>query len=386
MTSATDERDPSHDNRTGKCATALIRNTQLLREHAFRHFESRDQTESWLGSIPERSLEVLHTLRDHPGRLGSHRELHDALLKIAHDPAGIVQTVFNPPGFPAPEPYCFSGTFRLVQLKVTNGNGQVFMQSAGNMNTLHDYLTQSISSVRSYISLYGALHPDPAALPKYSRAGEKFFIYNQPGSVADGYITVEGTIAGTGNVYTPEDLQNWLRQFALVDDQTFGPNDCLLVPEANGATNSQQQGLGYHGWFNNALTAEFSNPVPFAYWWVDGDDDGAKKLVVADPAWQFAYQMSHEWAEVWVNPLAVASTAFPEVCDACNFNPRGNNLINVFAADGTYVGGGALSQLNTMGKYAYFIAGVCSEAQVKSADGSGSPALCCYRPTPTQLP
>jgi hypothetical protein len=128
-----------------------------------------------------------------------------------------------------------------------------------------------------------------------------------------------------GNSFTDAELQGWVNTF--VTRNSLLSNTCVVVLNPRGVVNTDADPskgfLGYH----------FVADVPYIFVNVSGED-----FTVADPHNLYAGSLSHEIAEMVVDPQADIKN--PEVCDACAGNCD-NDLFDLFDQNGIYMGGTA---------------------------------------------
>ena len=95
----------------------------------------------------------------------------------------------------------------------------------------------------------------------------------------------------------------------LVNDvaSKLPPEACVVVllpPAMDNRSNSRSQGThGYHG----------HAKVPYINSYIDNDQQGSTSLTVQDVSFRYAGSLSHEIAEMVVDPFGNG----PEVCDPC---------------------------------------------------------------------
>ncbi|MBV9250265.1 MAG: hypothetical protein JO227_13600 [Acetobacteraceae bacterium] len=147
------------------------------------------------------------------------------------------------------------------------------------MNTAISYATQAVVPISLYASQYG---------PNSLAVSPNIISYNmelsQP-SIDDGQ------------------LQNLVNDVA----SKLPPEACVVVllpPAMDNRSNSRSQGThGYHG----------HAKVPYINSYIDNDQQGSTSLTVQDVSFRYAGSLSHEIAEMVVDPFGNG----PEVCDPC---------------------------------------------------------------------
>jgi hypothetical protein len=189
----------------------------------------------------------------------------------------------------------FQGTLVFVQVSFQTKTGSLVVSDA-DMNTMIRYISLAADTIYQYASLYGTC--SIAINPTFIR-------YN---------VTLQdNTYTDIGNGQ-PNDLQTWVNTLVT----QFGykpPNVCLIIPNPQGVTNTKfgSNVVGYHSVTNNT-----------PYCWVD---IFGQNITVADANFLYAMQLSHEIAEMMVDPFV--NGVNPEVCDPCAYN-CGTLYLNYF--------------------------------------------------------
>ena len=214
----------------------------------------------------------------------------------------------------------FQGTLWFVQLtcdvvKDKNYTGNpIFLPTHSVQNSDDDihamirYAQLAAAPIQRYTSLYGqtsiAIRPDPVKL-EVTVHGDALQRWN-----GDAY-----DFTGT---YGEVELESWVNQ--VRNDYQIPNNDCVVIANPCGyniveppntwcvaVSNSNAPGgpLGYHGAIQNG-------PVACPFIWIN---TFGTNLEIADPHGAFAPGLSHEMAEMAVDPLETPPKV--EVCDPC---------------------------------------------------------------------
>lgn len=252
---------------------------------------------------------------------------------------------------PQPNPL-FCGTLHLVDIsyRVSTGAGhtQTISMSAADLATIMQYLGHAIVPINGYASQWGACSTALSAtsLP----------------------FTTPVMTSGTFDDAT---LQGWVGSIATANG--LGASDCVVVPcPTTGGTLSNSfignQPDGYH--LNTAAG------VPYIFFYVR-----ATNLTVGDGANVYAWGLSHEVAEMTVDPYPTVHKNY-EVCDPCELAPT---YVNFFDANDDWIQSGTQQPANGPNNYAYFLAGVVVPSDAPT-DGTQAPAKACqYAPPRNQF-
>jgi hypothetical protein len=234
-----------------------------------------------------------------------------------------------------------------VQLTFDRPHLAPFAMSAADLQTAISYATQAVVPIGQYASQYG--HADVLVSP----------------------TLLTHTVNLGGSTFDDGDLQGW------VDDivRSNGLSDvCVVVLHdsvtAGGPVNADASGGvgGYH-----SITGD-GNPYCFCRVFGTG-------LTIADPTNRYAEVLSHEIAEMVVDPRANLEN--PEVCDACAGNCS-NDRFSLFDASNQFAGG-TTNPSNVPTPFAYYINSIIkpefydpdTECRVKGSDAN---AVCVYAP------
>ena len=305
------------------CATRAHKNLAQLRRAAPLVFAEPEPTEGYASIAP---IGVLARLERSEGEL---RRLVRSWPLAPASPPRLAR-----PGSSAVGPL-FSGAMWLVALRLGTSNGPQQLDPA-DVSTIQNYLRLALPPIVRYAGQYGS-----------TRA-----------TLSDRLLTYSASVP-TG-VYNDQTVQAWANELAKVGG--IGAEDCVIFVNPTEARNTDapvEQGvLGYHG---KAL-------VPYIFVNVIG-----ASFTVTDAADQFALAMSHEVAEMIVDPSADSSN--PEVCDPCGPNCQ-SPFRDYFDASGTY-----LSTTTTFPPgppYGFFLNAIVRPSSASSCPAP--PSACVYAP------
>jgi hypothetical protein len=213
----------------------------------------------------------------------------------------------------------FSGTLVFVRLIFTiAGQPNPLSVSEADTYTAIDFARRAVIPISQYASQYGSnsvvVKPDPLTAPVNLQTAQ----------------------------YNDDTLRDWIKTIVKqykMDTKTT----CLVFLNPPGVVNSSgaiAQGTGgYHD----------MGEVPYVFANVAGQN-----FTLGDPGWQFAGHLSHEVAEMVVDPEPNGN---PEVCDQCGPNCA-STWLDYFTEDSVYI---ATSQaLPPPFSYGFFINGIVS--------------------------
>jgi intein/homing endonuclease len=250
---------------THSCVTRAMKNARHLQATAPQLLPKQEPAEGFRSRIPDKILAGLHTPLP-PAELNRISGLAAALQK-----------------HPAPKPRAaaseplFNGTIVFAQVAFRTSKGFVSLKPA-DLATAMDFTRLAVVPISAYASQYGPnrLEVAPQAVPFNADAG--------------------------GGRYNDQTLQGWVN--AIVAQQNLPADSCVVILNPPGVVNTDadpSQGVGgYHGIAN----------VPYCFVNVMGPG-----LTVKDEANLYALSLSHEVAEMAVDPRA--DSVNPEVCDPC---------------------------------------------------------------------
>lgn len=304
------------------CATRHVKNARHLQSTAPDVLPREEPLEGYASRIPFELLGRLHLARPHD--LAARRDIADALRRS-----------------PIPKPRTraatplFSGPLVFAQVSFRTRGGAVAVPAA-DLETAMAFARLAVGPISRYAAQYG---PNQVAVSP-----------NRVPFIAD----------VQGGRYNDQILQGWIN--AIVSQANLPANACVVVLNPRGVVNSDadpSQGVGgYHGLAN----------VPYCFVNVMGTG-----LSVADPQGVYALALSHEIAEMIVDPHANLSN--PEIADGCGPNCQ-TVWIDYFSADGGYLG--TSQSFPPPFQYGFFINGI---VRPYAADQCPAPAAACnYAP------
>ena len=240
----------------------------------------------------------------------------------------------------------FRGTLVFVRITYHRPHKPLFSMLAADVQTAVNYATLAVDPIHRYAAQFGknSLKVSPNIL--------------------------NFTANLQGDTFSDDDVQGWVD--SIVHDNNL-TNSCVVILHdavtAGGPTNNFNGGKfgGYH-----LMTG---NGHPYCFCKVFG-----KNLTVADSKNTYAEILSHEIAEMTVDPKADVNN--PEVCDACAGNCN-NDQFDLFDSAGTFIGG--TNSPSTASGFSFFINSIvrpnaydqnteCAKA------GSDLKAVCIYPP------
>ena len=255
------------------------------------------------GNIPQSSVLALKKL---PPKVLSTLHAGSDLREITEDPQLRNWLAANPVPLAkasVQEPL-FRGTLFFVQITFTfnQPNQLPFSMSAADIQTAVTYATLAVGPIQRYAWQYG---------PNSVQVSPNILAFN---------ANLQG------NTFTDDDVQGWVDSIVQANNLT---NACVVILHdsvtANSPTNTDGSGntLGYH-----SITGD-GHPYCFCRVF-------AQNLTVADKNGRYAGTLSHEIAEMTVDPKA--NLRNPEVCDAC-FGNCSNVQFDLFDSNSTFIGG-----------------------------------------------
>jgi acylphosphatase len=307
-------------------ATRAIKNARHLQKIAPHIIPATEPAEGYVSLVPIHVLAHLHR----PERRGK--------LVMGGKLAEQVKTLSFPVMSSSAVDPLFNGTLFFVRILFTikSQNNAIKSVSAADMTTAVNYATQAVVPISRYSAQYGA----------------------NTIAVSPGVITVPVTLQNPS--YNDAQLQSWVN--SIVSQNKLPPSCCVVVLNPQGVTNTDgdpAQGIGgYHGKAN----------VPYCFVNMFGTN-----INVADPTNKYAMALSHEIAEMAVDPLA--NLVNPEVCDPCGPNCQ-TVFIDYFDNGGNYIA--TTQTLPPSFGYNFYINGIVKPA---SARACPAPATSCnYSP------
>ena len=304
-----------------RCGTRALKNARSLQRLLPKEFPALGPSEAHLLRMPLEELLRLHLLS-----LSEYDGLDPRLTRLRAPVPG-PGAVRGPP---------FSGTVRFVRVTYDAGGGRMAAVSAADTAVAVQFARTASPAIERYARQYG------------------------PARLAAAATVVDARFPVPAGRFTDAQLQTWLG--SLWHAGVLAHDDCPVVLAPPGVLNADAPAsegvLGYHGHavgpyvFVNALGTGFS---------------------LADPGDLFALALSHEIAEMTVDPLA--DGANPEVCDPCGPNCQ-TVLRDYFSGGGRYLG--TTSAFPPAYSYGFYI-----NAIVQPSAASACPApvrACAYSP------
>ena len=248
----------------------------------------------------------------------------------------------------------FAGNITFVKLLLTTGSGVKSISDA-DLATAQQFHRKCIVPVAQYCSQYGpakiASNPNPITFAVDLRSSGDQKSFN------------DQTIGGAPNSSTLGWADTIAQQYGLKQD---GVSDALVfLVESSDVTNTDADASkGYLGYHNIS-----QNGIPYIFVNVQGTN-----LTVDDQADVYALALSHETAELTVDPFANLSN--PEVCDGCGPNCQ-ICFRDVFDSNGNYIY--TIQLVPPAGSYAFFINAIVQPSA--STDCPAPANSCAYSPT-----
>jgi hypothetical protein len=290
------------------CGTRAMKNAEHL-----KNIDPNLSSDTITTAIPMETLRKLHTI-DNPLEVIQNKEIASLVSK-------------NKP--PIPEDRSsgplFNGTLRFVKFTFKNiGRSGTLSISDTDMQTIIDYASRAIKPLSQYISQYGSSLID----------------------ISKQIINFDADLGGR-NTFNRDILDGWIDQIAQTNN--LRDDSCVMVLTPPGVENISGTGriLGYH-WISTR------NGIPYCYCRVRGSN-----LTLDDKQNVYAETLTHEVAEMAVDPNPRQRIRNPEVCDACAGNCN-NNWVAYFDNNNKFLGASQDSpdRGNPFPGYAYFTATV----------------------------
>jgi hypothetical protein len=296
-----------------------------------------------LERLPSTVLSSLHTATDW------HRVTKDETL---------INWLSNNP-IPAPRAKVssalFNGTLVFARIVFSRANQPDFSVSMADIQVAVSYATLAVAPIQRYASQYG------------------------PNSVSVSPTIIPLTVTLTGDSFSDDDIQGWVDKLAKTAHDNQVTNPCIVILHDRSLSTSPTNTSD-----KNAYHSISANGTPYCFCLVFGQN-----LSVADnnhtinnrPTEKvYAHILSHEIAEMVVDPLADASN--PEVCDACAGNCN-NDLFDLFDQNGAFMGGTADTASAT--GFSFFINSIVRPDVYDSAtqcviQGGNTQSACIYPP------
>ena len=315
------------------CATRAVKVLKYVRREAPATIPRPSVDE--LENLPTRVLANFHSTSDW-SKVTKDEQLRDWL---AANPVPVSRAKASGP--------LFSGTLVLAQLQFQVAGQPPSAIAMSDVQTALDYASLALIPMQRYISQYGncdvGVWPDVIPFP-----------VNLP--------------SASFNVST---FEAWVDQIAQTARNGEASNPCVVILH-----NRQLPGAAQFTGNRNSFHGMTGNGTPYCYSLVF-----TQNLTIADPGHFYADKLSHEIAEMIVDPKADDSN--PEVCDPCAGNCN-NIWFNLFDDNGVFIGG--TTDPATAQPYKFFINPIVSGAVSVNGNGciaSGAAAeIGCVYPPP----
>jgi hypothetical protein len=311
-------------------ATRALKNARHLQKVAPQIMPKTEPAEGYGSVIPLKALTQLHR-PDRGTASGLSPKLLDQLKGVVFPDIGLS-------GDPL-----FHGTLYFARIEFTiqdHGNAQMAVSTA-DLTTAIEYASYAASPISAYANQYGpnSIGVDPTIIP------------------------LSVTLPSTS--YNDAKLQGWVNAIATANG--LGSNACVVVLNPTTLTNtSGDRAVGIGGYHSLAN-------VPYIFVNLFGEN-----LTVADQAFAYAQILSHEMAEMIVDPLVDGKN--PEVCDGCGPNCQ-SVYLDYFTDAGKYLG--TTQTFPPAFAYDFYINGIVKPA---SATACPAPAAACNYAPPLQIP
>lgn len=249
-----------------RCYTRALKNAGHLKQHAPEVFAQDPDAEGFGTGVPLEILRALHRIRHDSPVLNRHKQVADVIRK-------------HPAPFPHLEPRdpLFSGTVHFAQITFHTSAGDQTISTA-TMQQIVRYAQHAIGPVSKYAAQYG------------------------PNTVSVSSTLLTTTVDVPSGSFSDHQLKGWINQ--LAGQNGLGTDSCIFVVVPKGVSAPDvSANAGYHGKAN----------IPYVAAGVD-----ATRLTLADRGDRYAMVVSHELAELVVDPNVAGAN--PEVCDPCDLN------------------------------------------------------------------
>ena len=270
---------------TKMSATRAIKNAKHLQKAAPDIIPEIEPQEGYQSIIPFHTLSRLHLSNGIlPGSID--KVLADRLQKVEFAQLNSAGPLFN-------------GTLLFVKILFTiqDQSNTISTVSDADYSTALDFAFKTANPISKYAAQYG------------------------PNSILVRPDVIDFSVTLPSNSYNDSQLQSWVNTVAnnLGLDQTT----CLVILNPPSmVNNSAPVAMGFGGYHSMA-----NNPYIFV-------NLGGVNLTISDPPFFYAGSLSHEIAEMVVDPFA--NLANPEVCDPCGPNCV-STYINYFDSARNYI-------------------------------------------------
>lgn len=254
-----------------RCLTRAFKNDRYLKEKGFD------------ADVDVDVLARLHRLRHDSPELREHEALSTFVRHRGVPP--VRDTVSEP---------LFHGTIHFAKVVFETPNGAIAMDD-DDMSVIVKYARNAAVPISAYASQYG------------------------PNSISIAPAILQYTVNTTHAAFGDAMLRSWVDDLAT--KHNLGPESCISIIVPSGIrAGSVSANAGYHG----------LSTIPYIVMGVH-----ARDLTLQDTADAFAMVVSHEIAEMVVDPKVDAQN--PEVCDPCDLNCD-NLTRDYFRSAHTYLG------------------------------------------------
>ena len=298
------------------------------------------------GNIPRSSVQALEKL---PAHVLSTLHAGSDLSEVTKDPQLRKWLAANPvPSAKASvQAPLFQGTLFFVQMTFNRPNLPPFTDVAADIQTAIAYATLAVGPIQRYASQYG------------------------PNSVQVSPNILPFTVTLKGNTFSDSDLQGWVDTIVQNNKLT---NACVVILHDTAAANSpiNTDGTGSTSGYHSST----SHGHPYCYCRAFGQN-----LTVADKGQLYAGVLSHEIAEMTVDPIP--NLGNPEVCDGC-FGNCANFQFNLFDGNSTFIAG-TNNPTTVSTPFTFYIDGIIRPNAYDpntecAVTGSDLTAVCVYPP------
>ncbi|MBV9600097.1 MAG: hypothetical protein JOZ87_25010 [Chloroflexi bacterium] len=322
------------DRLGGICATRALKNAVYLQRVAPHIMPDPEPAEGFGSIIPWDVLALLHSQGDRDMR------------RLAPDVAGELRKVALPVIANHAVAPLFNGTIHFARLRFTvasQGNA-VLSVSDNDTATAIAYATRAVVPISQYAQQYG------------------------PNSVTVSPNVIQFDVflpQASGATYNNATLQSWVNQIA--HENSLASSACVAVLNPQGIDNVDGLRSGGNGGYHRR--------ADIAFIFVNVNGQG---LTVADRRWEYAGSLSHEIAEMVVDPNA--DSANPEVCDPCGPNCA-STYIDYFDAQGSYIETSQTPPYDSGApSYGFYINGIVTPEWAKPCPVTVPPSACAYSP------
>ena len=282
---------------SGLCGTRAIKNAKHIRSVTPQVFPPVEPLDGFASILPFDVLNRFHRMTDE--ELRGYPHLLEAATILRGKPrtsgprAERLGSIFED----AP----FQGTLHFLKITFMVGTTSLALSDA-DLTTMLQYTTLALPAIAKYASQYGK------------------------NRLAVSSNILELTVNVPSGKYNDDMLQGWVKAVAetlIIQKIESSPaNLCIVVFNPDGVINTDADSsmgvLGYHDAVFVPVISTFPPTlIPSPYCFVNVAGNG---LTVQDKREQYAQILSHEIAEMTVDPLV--SWTNPEVCDPCAGNCR----------------------------------------------------------------